>query len=410
MSKKTFKSMLLLILFALLMYAIILNFDSTIALIKQFFGLFKPILIGVVMTLVLAVPMHFFETKVLKKLKNLSLKRSLSLLLTILSTILVFFLLVFIIFPELSNTLGIIIKAIPEVTSNLQQKLVQFLRTHNFNIDFNNLDLTKLSENLLTLFQSIMQSSILNSTLNVASMLIGGIYNVLLGLIFACYALIQKEKLSGHFKALAYAYLPTNVANNFVYVVRLTNSTFSNFVAGQGLEALVLGCMCFLMLLLIGLGKYALVISAIVIICSFIPIFGAIFGMLFGLFVILIVAPNKALLFFIFYLILQQIESNLIYPHVVGNKVGLPAIWVLFAVTVGGNLLGVTGMILFIPIVSVIYTLLKKQVLVRLKSRDIEPDDILNSDYPYTQTKKEKNTLLKDLFKKGISIRKPKKK
>ena len=400
-NKKTFKSVLLLILIALSMYAVIVNFDSTIGLLSQFINIFKPIITGILMALILVVPMRFFETKALKKLKvSKSLKRSLSLLLTLLSAAVVFFLLIFIIFPELSNTLGIIVKAIPGVTADLQEKLIRFMRDHNLNLNFNEMDLSKIGENLLSLLQSLMQSSILNSTINVASMLIGGIYNVLIGLIFACYALIQKEKLAGHFKALTYAFMPRQTADQLVYILRLTTTTFSNFVTGQGLEALILGSMIFLMLVLIGLAKYALVISAIVIICSFIPIFGAIVGMLIGLFVILIVAPNKVLLFFIFYIVIQQTEANFIYPHVVGNKVGLPAIWVLFAVTVGGNLLGVMGMILFIPIVSVIYTILKQQVLIRLSRREIEPGNLLSDDFPGSEPKTQRITRLQTFIKK----------
>ena len=186
-----------------------------------------------------------------------------------------------------------------------------------------------------------------------------------IALVFACYVLLQKEKLSVQVKKLMTAFMPEDWKNIVLAFASVTHKTFSNFLAGQCLEAVILGIMFFIVMTIMGM-PYALLISVLIAFTALIPMVGAFIGCGVGVFLIFMVNPTKALIFVIVFLVLQQIEGNFIYPYVVGNSVGLPSIWVLVAVSVGGSLMGLVGMLIFIPLVSVIYTLLKGIVNRRL--------------------------------------------
>ena len=208
--------------------------------------------------------------------------------------------------------------------------------------------------------------------MSVASSIIGGLANTVLGMIFAIYVLLQKEKLSAVCKKLLYAWLPEHPVDTVVEVARLVQKTFSNFISGQCLEACILGLMFFISMSLFRM-PYAAVISMLIAVTSLIPIFGAFIGCILGAFLILISNPMQAVWFIVLFLVLQQIEGNLIYPHVVGNSVGLPSIWVLVAVTTGASTMGVLGMLINIPLFSVIYTLLRRSSNEQIRKRHINP-------------------------------------
>ena len=197
---------------------------------------------------------------------------------------------------------------------------------------------------------------------------LGNVLNLFIGLIFAIYVLAQKEKLKRQTKNLLQAYLKQPVSETVWKVGKLTSITFQKFISGQCLEACILGTMFFITMTIFKI-PYALLISVLIAVTSLIPIWGAFIGCIIGCFLIAVVNPMRALGFLIMFLILQQIEGNLIYPHVVGGSIGLPSIWVLAAVTVGGKLYGIVGMIFFIPICSVLYTLLKENVRYRLRKK-----------------------------------------
>ena len=197
---------------------------------------------------------------------------------------------------------------------------------------------------------------------------LGNMLNLFIGLIFAIYVLAQKEKLKRQTKNLLQAYLKQPVSETVWKVGKLTSITFQKFISGQCLEACILGTMFFITMSIFQI-PYALLISVLIAVTSLIPIWGAFIGCIIGCFLIAVVDPMRALGFLIMFLIIQQIEGNLIYPHVVGGSIGLPSIWVLAAVTVGGKLYGIVGMIFFIPICSVLYTLLKENVRYRLRKK-----------------------------------------
>ena len=195
--------------------------------------------------------------------------------------------------------------------------------------------------------------------------------NFAIGFVFSCYVLLQKEKLGRQVLKAAYAILPVKTVEYLGHVCTLASKVFSSFITGQCIEAVILGSMFFVSMT-IGRFPYAMLIGVLISFTALIPVFGGIIGCWVGFFLILMVSPLKALAFLILFLILQQIEGNLIYPHVVGNSVGLPAIWVLVAVTLGGNLMGIVGMLIFIPLVSVIYTLFKEWVSERLEQKKVK--------------------------------------
>ena len=203
-----------------------------------------------------------------------------------------------------------------------------------------------------------------------AKTVINSLMNFFVGFVFACYILLQKEKLSVQVKKVLYAFLPRHAVEKTLQVAALSYKTFSNFVTGQCLEAVILGTMFFVSMSVLRF-PYALLVGVLIAFTALIPIFGAFIGCVLGTFLILVSNPVQAIGFVILFFVLQQVEGNLIYPHVVGGSVGLPSIWVLVAVTVGGSLMGVVGMLIFIPLSSVLYALFKGWVHKRLEDRGI---------------------------------------
>nr|WP_081019380.1 AI-2E family transporter [Blautia obeum] len=198
-----------------------------------------------------------------------------------------------------------------------------------------------------------------------------GIETFFIAFSFACYILFQKERLYIQVRKVIFAFISRQKADALLKICSLTYRTFANFLAGQCLEAIILGFM-FVVTLSILKMPYALLIGILIAFTALIPIFGAFIGCAVGVFLIFMVSPKQAVLFIIIFLLLQQIEGNLIYPHVVGGSVGLPSIWVLAAVTIGGNLMGIVGMLIFIPTVSVFYTIFREYVYLRLKKQNIK--------------------------------------
>ena len=203
--------------------------------------------------------------------------------------------------------------------------------------------------------------SVVTSTVIVASTIIGGVVNLFVSLIFAFYVLAQKERLGNQAKRIIRAYFSSRVYERTLEIVSIADKNFTNFITGQCMEAVILGSM-FVVAMAVFRFPYALLVGVLIAFTALIPIVGAFIGCFVGTFLIMVDDPVKALWFLLLFIVLQQIEGNLIYPHVVGNSVGLPSIWVLAAVTVGGSLMGVSGMLIFIPIVSTIYSLLREDV------------------------------------------------
>ena len=213
--------------------------------------------------------------------------------------------------------------------------------------------------------------NMMNTTVSAVGSIISGVATFFIAFSFSCYILFQKEKLHLQIRKVFFAFLPKEKAKALLQICSLTYRTFANFLTGQCLEAIILGCM-FCVTLSILRMPYALLIGVLIAFTALVPIFGAFIGCAVGSFLIFMVSPKQAILFIIVFLVLQQMEGNLIYPHVVGESVGLPSIWVLAAVTIGGNLMGIVGMLVFIPLLSVLYTIFREFVYLRLKERHIK--------------------------------------
>ena len=230
-------------------------------------------------------------------------------------------------------------------------------------------DWDEIIKKISSLLQN-MASTMLDSGIGAITNIVGALVNFLIGFVFAIYILLSKESLGSQSKQIIYALLKEKQADKIVEVCSISYRIFSKFLSGQCLEACILGGMFVVVMTIFNL-PYALLIGVLIAFCALIPIVGAFIGCGVGVFLILMVSPVKALIFLGLFLVLQQVEGNLVYPKVVGNSVGLPSIWVLAAVTIGGNLMGVIGMLIFIPLCSVAYTLFRMYVKRKLVEKDV---------------------------------------
>lgn len=370
-----------LIVFTIIILIALWNYTLIIDAVVFVFGIVFPFLLGGGIAFVLNVPMNFVEEKFFynrwlknKKVAN-RLARPVSLVLTILIVIGVVVLVMFVVIPELTRTvltLGVTIRDfVPDAQRFLEEvfadnsEISAWLSSLNLNVD-------KIMESAVGFFQN-GAGNILNSTMSAIGSIVSGMATFVIAFVFACYVLLQKEKLRVQVQKVMYAFLAEKRVNWCLEVFSLTNRSFTNFLTGQCVEALILGMMFFVAMNVFSM-PYSLLVSVLITFTALIPIFGAFIGCVVGAFLILMVDPLQALIFVIMFLVLQQIEGNLIYPKVVGRSVGLPSIWVLAAVTVGGSLMGIVGMLIFIPIVSVIYNLFRASVYrhLRKKHRNIK--------------------------------------
>ena len=303
----------------------------------------------------------------------LKLARPVSLLLTILLVSGVIFAVMIMIIPELGNTLSSLSNSINVFFPKLQKTIESYMKQDSeVWIWLNSMEVNweKMMESAVSFFKS-GAGVLMNSTFSAAKSIVSGVTVFVIAFVFSCYILVQKNRLGIQVEKVLYAYQPKGRVEKILRICSLTYKTFSSFLAGQCVEAVILGAMFVATMWVIRL-PYALLIGVLIAFTALIPVFGAVVGCLLGAFLILMVDPMKALVFVIMFLILQQIEENLIYPRVVGSSVGLPSIWVLVAVTVGGSVMGVVGMLIFIPLVSVLYTLFRENVYKKLREKRIE--------------------------------------
>jgi len=299
--------------------------------------------------------------------------RPVSLIFSIVLVVLAILVVVLIVAPELGRTLVNVVKKVEEDIPLVQKWLTDTFQSDSEIVKWAStieIDPQKIIDSIVSVLRS-GADNLVSSTITVTMGLVSMAMNFAIGFVFSCYVLLQKEKLGRQVLKAAYAILPVKTVEYLGHVCTLASKVFSSFITGQCIEAVILGSMFFVSMT-IGRFPYAMLIGVLISFTALIPVFGGIIGCWVGFFLILMVSPLKALAFLILFLILQQIEGNLIYPHVVGNSVGLPAIWVLVAVTLGGNLMGIVGMLIFIPLVSVIYTLFKEWVSERLEQKKVK--------------------------------------
>ena len=381
MDKRTVKTIACIAGGSILFYWLLQNLVMVEHFALSLFSLFSPLILGAIIAFIFNVPMRAIENKLPRKLKNF--RRPLAMLLTILIllSILVFVLLLLV--PQLNETGRTIAQHLPGFWANAQQFLSKTMLeypileqwlSHAAEMDWQNL--------LSTIFEWAKRGglALVGNAANAATGLVSGVVDFFFGIVFAIYILSQKEKLGRQFKMLLYAYIPTKKAEQITNVFQLTSKTFANFLSGQCIEACILGCMFAVGMLLFRM-PYVALISVLIAVTALIPIFGAFIGCFVGAFLILVENPSQALWFIVLFLVIQQLEGNLIYPRVVGSSVGLPSIWVLLAVTIGGSTLGVLGMLIMIPLFSVIYTLLRGETRERLQNRGV-PNAVFANEPP----------------------------
>ena len=373
LSDENIKKIRGLILFTAFVVVALWNYESVFQLIKFLGSVIFPFALGGAIAFILNVPMYYLEGKIFGKAKSekkkwaLKLARPLSFIITLLLFVGVIGIVLLVVVPELGHTIMNLGKTLQDFVPKVQafalkmveenEELASWIRGMEFNWD------EMLNKGIDFLKNGA--GSVLGSTVEVAKTVVSGVTTAFIAFVFACYILLQKEKLRVQVEKLMTAFMPTDWKNICLAFASVTYKTFSNFLTGQCTEALILGGMFFIVLTLFKM-PYVLLISVLIAFTALIPLFGAFIGCGVGAFLIFMVDPTKALVFVIVFLVLQQIEGNFVYPHVVGNSVGLPSIWVLAAVSIGGSLMGLVGMLIFIPLVSVVYTILRGIVNRRL--------------------------------------------
>ena len=397
LSKVSIKKIRELIVFTALLVVALWKFDVVLGVLKTIWDIIFPFVLGGAIAFLTNVPMSFLEKKIFENVKKKNkivrkLKRPISLILTIVLVVGVIALVMFGVIPQLTRTMGTLVTSINDFIPQMQSWIGEFF--HNNQEIMNLVDQIEFDpDQAIKWGISLLGNgagNMMNTTMSAVGSIVSGVATFFIAFSFACYILFQKEKLHIQIRKVFFAFLPRQKADTFLKVCSLTYRTFANFLAGQCLEAVILGSM-FVVTLSILRMPYALLIGILIAFTALIPIFGAFIGCAVGSFLIFMVNPQQAILFVIVFLVLQQIEGNLIYPHVVGESVGLPSIWVLAAVTIGGNLMGIVGMLVFIPLLSVIYTIFREFVYLRLKKKHIKQvtkteieeytaEEIVNSD------------------------------
>lgn len=380
--RKTLRNIFLGVLGCIVLYWLLFNADR----VRSVFGfvetLIAPFAVGAGLAFVINVPMRFIEKRLLRFDKP-NLRRALAILLTFAVFSFVLIMVVKLLLPQIASTIETLVAKLPGFVLGIKDRVESFLNDNPqimdwviANTDFENLDWMSYVEKLITWFSESV-STLVGSAFAAIGGIFTAVFNGVISFVFAMYCLFRKEILARQGKKLLYAFLPEKFCDESVRILRLTATTFSNFISGQCLEALILGAM-FAVAMLIFRMPYVPLVSVLIAVTALVPIVGAFAGCALGAFFILVDDPAKAVWFVVMFLVIQQIEGNLVYPKVVGKSVGLPGMWVLLAVAIGGNIMGVAGMFIMIPLVSVVYTLLREVTNRRIKKRGISTDKFLD--------------------------------
>lgn len=384
LNKETIRKIKELILFTAILIVCLWKYEMVFSVLRFILNLLLPFIIGGAIAFVLNVPMNFFQrhlfpkeksenSKVLKKLE-----KPVSLIISLICVIGVVVLVMFVVIPQLKDTFVNLGQSIQAFIPKVQEWANTWFAGNKEILDIvNNLefDWNKIMNVGFNFFKS-GAGSMLDSTIAAAKSIVEFFTTFFIAFVFAIYILLQKENLNIQVRKVLFAFVRKGRAEAILEVCSLTYNTFSSFLTGQCVEAIILGTMFVVVMGILRL-PYALLVGILIAFTALIPIFGAFIGCAVGAFLIFMVDPMKAFMFIVLFLILQQIEGNFIYPHVVGNSVGLPSMWVLAAVSIGASLMGIVGMLIFIPLVSVIYALFREIVYLKLKQRKINPEDIV---------------------------------
>lgn len=371
MPKNWMRSALAIITYTVLLVLALVKFDQIMAVGAALASSMKPLFIGFAIAFVLNRPCAFFLRQYERRLapRFRKLGRPFAVLTSYVLMIVIIVALFSFVLPQVMESIRLFAGSVSGYVENLQKLLDQVAGY----LDLKSLDLSKLSTYLRDILNGVLSSVSTAATqiMEVTGSIISMLVTLVLAVVFSIYMLAGQEKLLGQGRQLLRAYLPARFVGPVSEVIRLTGEIFTNFVLGQLIEACILGGLCALGTFFIQ-ADYAALIGVIVGVSALIPVMGAYVGAILSAFLLVMVSPVRALVFLIFLGILQQIEGNVIYPRVVGTSIGLPGIWVLTAVTVGGGLFGLLGVLLSVPVASVLYALLKRDVKRRLNAPKAE--------------------------------------
>ena len=400
LNKETIHKIKGLIVFTAVVIMCFWKYDVVMKVFRFVFNIIYPFVLGGAIAFILNVPMSFVERHLFyrkekddtdeeenkelkgkvcpeKTARQKKIVRFISLLIVIAGVTGIIAFIMFVLIPQLADTFSNLGKSIQDFIPTIQQCADRWFHNNKEIMEWINglkFDWNKVVNAGIGFLRN-GAGNVVESTINTAKSIISALSTFFIALSFSIYVLVQKEKLGIQAKKVLFAFVRKGRAEAVLEVISLTYRTFSSFLTGQCFEAIILGTMFAVTMAILRL-PYALLIGIVIAFTALIPIFGAFIGCVVGAFLIFMVNPLQALIFVILFLVLQQIEGNLIYPHVVGNSVGLPSIWVLAAVSIGGSLMGIKGMLIFIPVVSVMYALFREIVYLKLKQRNINPDDI----------------------------------
>nr|RAW04363.1 AI-2E family transporter [Aerococcus urinae] len=353
---------------------------NNLNIISNFMGqiqnVISPFLVGAAIAFILSIPVNYIE-KYLKRFdyfkKHRKTLRGLAIVLSLILIVLLIYFLIFLVLPDFEDTITSFISIVPTTISQVISKVMRFIDRHPELVTYIqqlDINLNNLAQRAIAFVQSLA-TNLLSQTFTIGIGLVNSLFNLFISLVFGITVVSAKETLTRQVKKVIYAICNLPWANYLVNVGKLANDVFTNFVSGQVLEAFILGIMVYIGMLICHF-PYALTISVIMGASGLIPIFGAIFGAVAGALLIVVTSPTKAILFIIFITVVQQLEGNIIYPRVVGGSVGLPGLWTLVAVTVGGAFFGLPGMLLSVPTVSVIYQLTAATINHRLDLKELD--------------------------------------
>lgn len=372
-NKQTIKGLLAVVCGGVAFYWVLQNLWALGGAVGWLLGILAPFLLGGAIAFILNVPMRAIERNLMPRAKSAArFRRPMALVLALVGVLGVLALASWVIGPGIAEAVMSIVNQIPQAAKRLQEQLLEleeYLPQLEAIIAELDINWGELSKKAIDLAQD-WGSGLLSSGSGFIGGVVSGVSTFVIGLIFSFYILLQKEKLSRQARQVFYAILPERWADRLLEVLRLAERTFSSFLSGQCLEACILGTLFVVAMPLFQI-PYALLVGVLIALTALIPIVGAFIGCAVGALLIAIDDPWKALWFIVLFLVLQQVEGNLIYPHVVGSSVGLPSIWVLFAVTLGGSLMGILGMLVFIPVCSVLYALFRGYVKDRLVQKAV---------------------------------------
>ena len=384
LDKKTIKNIILIVFLIALIWTAFQNIGMLTVYVLMVFKIIFPFILGGVIAFLLNIPMVFFERIIFKNKKTANnkickkLSRPCSLVLSIAAIAAVVTGVFTVVVPQLTDTVRELGITVYRFLPKAEAWILNIINNDYFKVQirelFNQFDWKSLTDHLGSFFKS--GGDMLTSTLGVVTNIFSTTVDVVIAFIFSIYLLLQKERLNMQCKKFVLCLFSEEKCKKIFYVFSLINRTFNKFVTGQCLEAIILGSLFFIVMSITRL-PYALLVGVVIGFTALIPLVGAFIGCVISAFLILMVSPVKALVFLVIFIILQQIEGNLIYPHVVGNSVGLPSMWVLVAVTIGGSLFGVVGMLVFIPMSSVIYSLLRDWSKSRLEIKNLDVNNYI---------------------------------